>query len=370
MTPLVLWQITAGVLLCVAVVLGIGLCVCCFRYSETQKRNKEKFLAVTENISEGLLILDNSGMVRTYNTAAARLLGADLLRDKRDVRQINGDAELTRIVNDALHGQHGELLLQVGEKPCQLIAHPICHRGKVVGAAVSLLDITEKEGREKLRREFTANVSHELKTPLTSISGFAEIIRDGIAKEGDVRHFAENIYNESQRLINLVEDIIQLSRLDENAGPADWEEVDMQQLIRSTLNHLEPLAMKNQVTFDTRTEPISVYGVPYILDEIVFNLCENAVKYNRPGGRVTVIMTRDNGKPVFCVKDTGIGIPAAEQERVFERFYRVDKSHSRAIGGTGLGLSIVKHGVLFHNAAISLKSGPGVGTTITVTFPN
>ncbi len=316
-------------------------------------------------VEEGILELDREGYVTNCNAGAIALLGADAIRPRWDVRTLGDDPALAAVIDGALQGEEGSLKLKIGKIPCRLVAHPMPG-----GAMVLLFNISEKEGGEKMRREFTANVSHELKTPLTSISGFAEIIKDGIAKEGDVQHFADNIYNESQRLIHLVEDIIKLSRLDENTAPVERETVDMAQLVENTLYHLQALAEKKQVTFYTRIQPVCVYGAPYILDEIVFNLCENAVKYNRPDGTVTVTLTTENGKPVFRVEDTGIGIPPADRERVFERFYRVDKSHSRAIGGTGLGLSIVKHGVLFHEGTIQLESEPGVGTTITVTFPD
>lgn len=366
MTSLMAWQITATALAAVLLLIGCGFF---FYQRHLQRHYREKFLTVTDNISEGMLIIGRNRRLRSYNGAAVRLLGATVIEQLKQGLFISDDPLLEKIVEGALGGDDSKLVMEIGEKPCQLIAHPIREGNRVTGAVLLLLDITEKEGREKLRREFTANVSHELKTPLTSISGFAEIIRAGIAKEEDVQHFAENIYNESQRLINLVEDIIKLSRLDENTVPLDREDVDMQELIRATINHLEPLAMKKQICFDTRTKPVTVHGVPRILDEIVFNLCENAVKYNRSGGRVIVTLTTDKGKPVLQVRDTGIGIPADEQERVFERFYRVDKSHSRAIGGTGLGLSIVKHGVQFHDGTVQLESEPGMGTTVTVTFP-
>lgn len=356
-----------------AVVVAVLLLLLIVGYTLQQRhlrRRREIFSCVTENISEGLLMLDNKGCLVTYNAAAVRLLGIEAVEklEKQTLDTIE-DIPLKNVVLAALGGENDELLLQLGDKPCQLLARPVRDKEKIIGAVLLLLDITEKEAREKLRREFTANVSHELKTPLTSISGFAEIIRDGIAKEEDVGRFANNIYSESQRLITLVEDIIKLSRLDDTTAPAERREVDMQELIRTVLNHLLPLAQAQQVTLDTRTDPITVYGVPRILEEIVFNLCENAIKYNRPGGRVTVTMKYENDRPALCVHDTGIGIAPAEQERVFERFYRVDKSHSRAIGGTGLGLSIVKHGVLYHGGTVKLESRPGVGTAITVVFP-
>ncbi|MBR2339132.1 MAG: hypothetical protein IKA63_06665 [Clostridia bacterium] len=339
------------------------------RQKQDGARLREAFDAVARATDEGVLELDARGRVTNCNTGAVRLLGAEVLRPLWDIRTLSEEPTFSAAIDALLQGERTEITLKLGKKPCRLTGQPLCNGKRVMGATVILFDVTERDGGEKMRREFTANVSHELKTPLTSISGFAEIIKDGIAKKDDVQHFAENIYNESQRLIHLVEDIIKLSRLDENTAPVEREPVEMGQLIHTTLEHLRTLCEKKQVTLETKVEPVTVYGAPHILDEIVFNLCENAVKYNRPGGRVLVTMTTDSGKPLFRVADTGIGIPPADCERVFERFYRVDKSHSRAIGGTGLGLSIVKHGVQFHDGTITLESEPDVGTTVTVRFP-
>lgn len=350
-------------------VTAVALWIVWYRSARSSARVRELFTYVVNAIGEGVLAIDGKGRVTDCNAGAIELIGADAVRPLWDVRSLTADPALSTVVDKALQGEEAEGNVKLGKKPLRLAAHPVRVGKRVTGAVLVLFDISEKVGGETMRREFTANVSHELKTPLTSISGFAEIIKDGIAKEGDVQHFAENIYNESQRLIHLVEDIIKLSRLDENTAPVEREAVDMAQLVHNTLYHLRLLAEKKQVTVHTQLEPVTVYGAPHILDEIVFNLCENAVKYNRPGGTVTVTVSTDNGKPLFRVADTGIGIPAADCERVFERFYRVDKSHSRAIGGTGLGLSIVKHGVLFHDGTIHLESEPDTGTVITVTFP-
>ena len=234
---------------------------------------------------------------------------------------------------------------------------------------ILVLDVTEKEAQEQYRREFTANVSHELKTPLTSISGIAEIIRNGIVKQEDIPHFAGKIYDESQRLITLIGDIIKLSQLDENQVPMEQESVDLLETARDVVQQLSSVAKKNGVTLVANGTHGVVSGVRQVLSEMVYNLCENAVKYNRPGGRVWVEVQQEGANVVFRVRDTGIGIPAAEQGRIFERFYRVDKSHSKAVGGTGLGLSIVKHGAALHHAAIHVESEPGVGTEIRLTFP-
>ena len=251
----------------------------------------------------------------------------------------------------------------------QLMANPAMEDGRLAGAVLVLLDVTEREDREQLRREFTANVSHELRTPLTSISGFAELIRDGIAKPQDVQHFAGNIYTEAQRLIALVGDIIRLSQLDEGSVGSEKTDLRLDGMAASVVSRLQDAAAQHDVTLRTDLKPCRVHGIAQIVDELIYNLCDNAIKYNRKGGSVTVSTAEENGQPVLRVADTGIGIPAAEQDRVFERFYRVDKSHSRAIGGTGLGLSIVKHAAAYHHARVALESTLGTGTTVTVTFP-
>ncbi len=346
-----------AIILAVAAVVAIVWLIC------ELCRERHRFTAVLSRLDEGVLLFDVHGKLGAHNAAAEELLGRNIARTVDEI------LPLSQAVTEGLSNRSTESAADIGGKLCRLSVYPLLQRDRVRGVMVVLLDITEKENRDRLRREFTANVSHELKTPLTSISGFAEILRDGMVKPEDVPQFAGRIYNESKRMITLVEDILELSRLDEPTMTEQREAVDMQQLVRITVNRLQPLAEKHSVSFDTRTKPLAVYGVPRILEEILFNLCENAVKYNRAGGRVTVTVTEENKQPVLRVADTGIGIPVSEQQRVFERFYRVDKSHSRAIGGTGLGLSIVKHGVAQHGAVISLNSRVGFGTTVTITFP-
>lgn len=226
----------------------------------------------------------------------------------------------------------------------------------------------ESEKREQLRREFTANVSHELKTPLTSISGFAEMMLDGDSPAEIVTDFSKSIYDEAQRLISLVNDIIEISELDEGTSPFEKEDTDVYNLSADIIRRLEPAAARKNVRLVLEGEKVFVFGSGKILDEMIYNLCDNAIKYNRDGGTVTVTVSQTGGRPSISVRDTGIGIPEKEQSRVFERFYRVDKSHSKQMGGTGLGLSIVKHGAIYHGANISLKSEPGVGTDITIVF--
>ncbi len=222
--------------------------------------------------------------------------------------------------------------------------------------------------RESMRKEFSANVSHELKTPLTSISGFAELMRDGLVPDDKVREFSGDIYRESQRMITLVDDIMRLSKLDEETGFPDAESVSLYRAAEETIQSLRAQAQKRGIAVSLEGGDVEVTGVRQIIQEMLYNLVDNAIKYNRDGGSVTVKVQYEDGRPSFSVADTGIGIPEAEQERVFERFYRVDKSHSKTIGGTGLGLSIVKHGAIYHNAQVRLESEPGKGTTVTVVF--
>lgn len=227
---------------------------------------------------------------------------------------------------------------------------------------------SEDEKAEKMRREFTANVSHELKTPLQTISGGAELLASGLVKTEDVPKFADRIYAESRRMIALVEDVIRLSHLDEGASDMEWEEIDLYKLAEDTVNNLRSIAREREVELELNGEETRIYGVRQLLASIVFNLCDNAVKYNQPGGKVRISVSSREGKRILTVADTGIGIPKENQERIFERFYRVDKSRSKEVGGTGLGLSIVKHAAKVMNAQIQLESTPGVGTTIRVLF--
>ena len=334
------------------------------------KEKQEEFTAITENMSEGFLVLDHHTDILSYNTSALRLLGCpDASADGREsALTLNRSASFRSVVDGALSGKRSQQLLRENGRCCQVLGNPVLRDGEVVGAVVVILDITEREERENLRREFTANVSHELKTPLTSISGFAEIMQNGMVKPADVPRFAGNIYTESQRLISLVDDIMRLSRLDEEDVQLPSEDLDLLALAQDVARRLEPAAKEQGLTVAVRGSG-SIRGVRSIVDEMVYNLCDNAVKYNRKGGSVTITVTEGPREVTLSVADTGIGIPAADRERVFERFYRVDKSHSKEIGGTGLGLSIVKHGAAFHNAQVRLESQEGKGTTVTLTFP-
>lgn len=327
-------------------------------------RRMREFSAMTENMSEGFLLIDLRGHVLTENHSASMLLPTDA-----DNIAKCSQRELCQAAQQALTGQRCERLLQQGERTLSVIASPVLESGQVTGAVVLTLDVTEREQREKLRREFSANVSHELKTPLTSISGFAELMSQGLVPPDKVREFSLDIQKECTRLTNLVEDIIDLSRLEEGGGDMTWEDIDLYTLCDDVLQSLEPVAKRQAVTLRLAGESLQVRGVYQVLREMIYNLCDNAIKYNRSGGSVTVTVARSAGRASVAVADTGIGIPYEDQSRVFERFYRVDKSHSRAIGGTGLGLSIVKHAAALHGAEIKLQSQPEDGTVITVIFP-
>lgn len=341
------------------------------RMAEIRKQQQE-FSMITENMSEGLFVVDRNYQILSYNKSAMQIFGMDPRQEHENLLAVNRSEGFRNAVDSALKGHHAQENLELNGRVYQIIANAVCQPDfaeDMVGAVILVLDVTEKEAQEQYRREFTANVSHELKTPLTSISGIAEIIRNGIVKPEDIPHFAGKIYDESQRLITLIGDIIKLSRLDENQVPMERETVDMLEMARDVVQQLSSVARKSGVTLVANGSHGQVQGVRQVLGEMVYNLCENAVKYNRAGGRVWVDVQQVADHVVLRVKDTGIGIPAAEQGRIFERFYRVDKSHSKAVGGTGLGLSIVKHGAALHHATISVSSEPEQGTEITLTFP-
>ncbi|WP_295586583.1 ATP-binding protein [uncultured Oscillibacter sp.] len=331
------------------------------------KRRQEEFTAITENMSEGFLVIDQETRVLTYNSSALRLLYAEPPQEGESIYVLNRESGFRRCVEGALAGKRTEQLLEKEDSCRQIIASPVEQDGALAGAVVVVLDVTEKERREQLRREFTANVSHELKTPLTSILGTAEIMAGGLVKPADIPHFAGNIHREAQRLIGLVNDIIKLSRLDEGGPAGTWETVDLYRQAQAISAQLQQAAEKKGVTMELRGGSALVRGVPQIVEEILYNLWDNAIAYNRPGGSVTVTVTDTPQGARVTVADTGIGIAPEARERVFERFYRVDKSHSS--GGTGLGLSIVKHGAAYLGATVSLESELGKGSSFTLSFP-
>ena len=335
------------------------------------KQRQTEFAALTDNMSEGFLLLDRQGHVLSHNSGALRLLGVEEPEGEVNVLVLNREEPFRQAVDEALSGKRSQQMLHLNGRYCKLLANPVLADGKPAGAVLVLLDVTEQEQRDELRREFTANVSHELKTPLTSISGIAEIMQSGMVKPEDIQSFAGDIYQEAQRLIALVEDIIRLSRLDEGAESLEREPVNLLSIAQDVARRLDSAAQKAGVTLKVMGLSVEVRGIPSVLDEMVYNLCDNAIKYNHPGGTVNVTVAPTNdGSAEVTVEDTGIGIPVEDQSRVFERFYRVDKSHSKEIGGTGLGLSIVKHGASLHGAQIHMDSQVGRGTSVQLLFPH
>lgn len=334
---------------------------------EELRRQQREFAALTENMSEGLLVIDGETRLLSCNPAALRLLNAQAPGQGDSVLALNREAGFRRCVEEALAGRRCEELLEHEDGSRRVMASPVETAGRPGGAVLIVLDVTEKEQRETLRREFTANVSHELKTPLTSILGTAEILENGLVQSQDVAHFAGNIHREAQRLIGLVNDIIKLSRLDESAPATQWETVELYGVAERVLAQLEVAAGRKQVTLHMAGGSALARGVPQIIEELIYNLCDNAVAYNVPGGTVRVTVRDGPDGARVSVRDTGVGIPPELRERVFERFYRADKSHSS--GGTGLGLSIVKHGAAYLGARVELDSEPGKGSTFTVIFP-
>ncbi len=333
---------------------------------EAEQKQKE-FKLITENMSEGLLIIDKDFNILSYNQAAKTLLEVDDTKS-RSVLSFNGSRGFRKTIETAFSGERSENDITHEENTYNLIANPVFEGDKIIGAVMVIIDVTESVKREQLRQEFTSNVSHELKTPLTSISGFAEMMKSGGSPDETVIDFSTSIYDEAQRLITLVSDIMKISELDEGVVPVEKENVDIYELSKDVVKRLTPIADKRNITFNIIGDTTKVYGARKILDEMIYNLCDNAIKYNKESGTVDVIVNRAGDKTSVTVRDTGIGIPMSEQNRVFERFYRVDKSHSKLVGGTGLGLAIVKHGAAYHDAEVFLESTEGKGTSVTITF--
>ena len=320
-------------------------------------------------MQEGLLVIDRYTMILSGNTSAWRIFKVKDQKVGSSVYCLDRSEEFRKTVEQVLGGRHSSVLLKMDGGYVQILANPVIRSANPMGAVLLLMNVTEKVERENLRREFSANVSHELKTPLTSISGFAEIIQDGFVQPEDVKKFAGRIYKEAQRLIQLVEDTIRISQLDEGEMPYEWEKVDLYAMSRSVFNTLKDAAYKRDVHLYIDGERMICSTVRPIMEEVLYNLCDNAVKYNRQGGTASIILRQTPAEVRVTVADNGIGIPKEDQNRVFERFYRVDKSHSKEIGGTGLGLSIVKHGVAFLGGSMEMSSEEGKGTEITVIFP-
>ena len=333
--------------------------------SQMQKlqHKTDEFIQITSHMQEGLVVLDKETHIRSINSAAMKIFDAEESCVGNSFFQINRSHALRNALNDALDRGHGSAVLDMDGRAYRFDMSSIQSDGNLLGAVILAVDVTESRNAEQMRREFSANVSHELKTPLQGIIGSAELLENGMVKQEDTPRFVGHIRKEAARLVNLIEDIIRLSQLDEGVELPS-EQVDMLALAKDVQEILASSAAEKGVKINVTGNGFTIKGVRRMLQEIIYNLCDNAIKYNVPGGNVMI--HAENNRLV--VSDTGIGIPAEHKERIFERFYRVDKSHSKASGGTGLGLSIVKHAVAYHSAEIALESTPGKGTTITIQF--
>ena len=332
------------------------------------KQKQKEFNTVTRSLSEGLVLMNSSGTILSINPAAAKLLEVTPNCLGADFSVANRNEAIAALVEQALTGQKGELTVSLSAGKFLAAASPVRSEGIVFGVVLLLFDVTQKHQAEMLRREFTANVSHELKTPLHAISGYAELMKSGLVPQADMAMFSEKIYSETQRLIRLVEDTLRLSRLDEGAADMQWASIDLYDAARSAMQELSAPAELSGVSLRLEGGSAVINGIPQLVSGILLNLTDNAVKYNVDGGSVTVRVEDRAEDVVLTVSDTGIGIPEDQQERVFERFYRVDKSHSKEVGGTGLGLSIVKHAALILGAKLEMESKVGKGTIVTVQF--
>lgn len=336
---------------------------------EELKERHEEYLAITENMKDGLLITSQTEVL-SINKAAQELFqvrAVDCI--EKPISRVSRNQELKKALDQALLGEYNERILELRGRSYQLLANPVRISGRPFGVVILVWDITQRKEAEQIRREFSANVSHELKTPLMSISGYAELIENGMVKQEDIPEFAGRIHQEANRLTALVEDILQLSRLEEGSNDLPCEEIDLCELTREVIGNLEHAAEKKDISVSFEGEDLKISGVRQVLSEMFYNLIDNGIKYNVDHGWLKVYLWKTQGKVCWQVKDGGIGIPREEQERIYERFYRVDKSHSRQTGGTGLGLSIVKHGAALHRALIRTESQPGQGTAITLEFP-
>ncbi|MDD7506881.1 MAG: ATP-binding protein [Clostridiales bacterium] len=337
------------------------------RQMQELKQKSDEFKQITASMNEGLVLLDKNGVIISINKAAKKLFGTDDSAVGRDFLTVDRRTEMSHAVEKALEGKHSEFREERNGSEYRFIINRTESEGKTVGVVILCLDVTESAYAERNRREFTANVSHELKTPLQSIIGSAELLENGLVKPEDTKRFVGNIKSEATRLVSLINDIIRLSQLDENSESAS-ESVDLYDITKEVVEVLSASAAKKRVRISLDGEPCVMNGVRRYLYEIVYNLCDNAIRYNKEGGSVTVGLNKNADNVILKVSDTGIGIPVEHQSRVFERFYRVDKSHSKETGGTGLGLSIVKHAVAYHGGRIKLDSTVGEGTTVTVEF--
>ncbi|NLL34719.1 MAG: PAS domain S-box protein [Clostridiales bacterium] len=333
-------------------------------------KKQHEFNAVTNNMREGLILISAKGNILSINESAGEIFQADIEKSiGSHILTVNRSVTMQKVFEGALSGINTEALLSINSRHFQLLGSPVVSQSSVLGVVILLLDITDKHSAERSRREFSANVSHELKTPLTSILGFAEIMKEGLAKPEDMQGFAERIHYEASGLLTLIDDILELSQLDEKTELPDREHVDLFSLAENVLSRLKPIADKKGVNLTLQGEHVVVSGYEKILDGMLYNLCDNAIKYNVAGGNAKVTIAYKDSKPIVIVSDTGIGIPPEHRPHIFERFYRVNKSRSKEIGGTGLGLSIVKHGAILHDITIDMQSDENKGTTFTLTFP-
>lgn len=337
---------------------------------EAQLQRKQNELdTIIGSMTEGMVLLNQKGKIISINPAAIRLLNISEYCVGEDILTVSRNLDLQNLLVKAMNGNEVEHVIELNGESYQINAGPVVADNAISGVALLLFDVTEKEKAEQMRREFTANVSHELKTPLHSISGYAELLKNGMVKSEDIESFAEKIFIEAQRMVHLVEDIISLSHLDEGANDMKSETVDLYELAKTAVKSLEAEINDAGISIELDGESACLNGIPQLLYGIVYNLCDNAIKYNRENGKALIEVKNEESAVVLSVSDTGIGIAPEHQERIFERFYRVDKSHSKEVGGTGLGLSIVKHAAKIHNAKIELHSIVNGGTTVIIRFP-
>ncbi|MDD6254703.1 MAG: ATP-binding protein [Eubacteriales bacterium] len=349
---------------------------------DDMQQQQREFTAITDNMTEGLIVINAKNEVLSCNTSALEILNAEKPEGSTNILELTRNRVVRDAVETASEGKHCEQPMTLGNRVYSVISAPVYVNGAegipedgsdakeedIKGAVLVFIDTTEKEERDRLRREFAANVTHELKTPLTSVMGFAELMKSGLVKPEDTGAIAGKIYDEARRLLSLIDDILHLSRLEETDSDQKVENVDVTQEILDIIQRLSAVAAKNDISVVYQGSDIKVDTILQVLDEVLYNIVENAIKYNVRGGSVTIDTGIGDGREYISVADTGIGIPADEQDRIFERFYRVDKSHSDVIEGTGLGLAIVKHGINVMGAELKIDSRPGKGTTMTILF--
>lgn len=323
------------------------------------KQKQEEFNTITQNMQEALLIVDSQCRILSLNKSANRLFGLVNIGD--NIFGISRKKELKEAINLALDGKNNEKIFEKNQCFYQVLASSVYQDQNIIGAIILILNITESKEREKLRREFSANVSHELKTPLTSISGYAELIKNNLVSQKDIKNFGEKIYHQAQRLLDLINDIIKISKLDEGALPYEKEEFELKDSINNILAQMDTKELKISIHGECK-----IFGIKNLIEDMIFNLCDNAIKYNKTNGKIDIRLEGDSNKGYFSIQDTGIGISIENQQRVFERFFREDKSHSNTIQGTGLGLSIIKHIANLHSFKIDLESQLNVGTKIKI----